>query len=441
VVARVRNRDVSREEFRRHLVKVAKAELDDPQTPSGSVFEFYRQEIVVAQEASRLGIVVTQQEYDARYAQLDAEVRRVSEGKETLDTVRRQQRHGVEEFRANLETLIKKERIAGHPSYLGDRLPKDDRERQAQVEVVFGELMKKARIERSGLPAGTVARINGRAITDVELGLVLEQRLGKADVLKSLNRLLLALLLDQEGLGMSEADVTRVLEADRPLWERQKEDATQPEIRSLSFDSFLQWRYGAPVAEMRASPYWRGLLALKERVRASITDDEVSRTWVEGAQTEWGPVVLVTDIAVSFQIPKAVTEPTVRRRTQEEARRTINDLARRLSSESGDAIVKEVQQAKDRGVVAEKRRVRFFENEMKLFDAVKDLPDGAWTPVVELLSEYHLMKREGMRPAQPLEVMRPIVREKLVGLRTNDWISKRMEEEVRIADEFRAPQR
>jgi hypothetical protein len=430
----VRARDVTREEFRRYLVQISIADLDDPRSPAGSVFDFYRQEVVVEQEASRLGIVVSAADYDARYAQLDAEVRRVSGGKDTLESVRRRQQTSAEEFRANLSTQIRKERIAGHPSYLGDRLPKDERDRQAQVEVVFGEVLKRARIERTGLPPGVVARINGRPITDVDLGFVLEQRLGDADVAKALERLCLRHLLDQEGLGLSEADVARVLEADRPLWERQKEDATQPEIRSLSFDSFLQWRYGVPVAEMRVSPYWRGLLALKERVRRGVTDDEVAAAWVRGAKTEWGPVILVTDIAVSFQIPKAVTEPSVRRRTQEEARRLANEVVRRLSQgEDGNAIVKEIQRKKEKGFVAEQSRLVDFENDIPLFAAVKDLPDGAWTGVVELLSEYHVMRRDGMRPAQPLEVLRPVIREKIVGRKTNEWILEHVRDEVQVA--------
>jgi hypothetical protein len=433
-VARVRARDVTREEFRRYLVQISIVDLDDPRSPAGSVFDFFRQELVVEQEASKLGIVVSAADYDARYAQLDAEVRRVSGGKETLDSVRRRQQTSVDEFKANLLTQIRKERIAGHPSWLGDRLPKDESARQAQVEVVFAEVLKRARVERTGLPAGVLARINGRPITEVELGQVLEQRLGDADVARALERLCLRHLLDQEGLGLTEADVSRVLEADRPLWERQKEDATQPEIRSLSFDSFLQWRYGVPVAEMRASPYWRGLLALKERVRKSVSDDDVAAAWVKGAKTEWGPVILVTDIAVSFQIPKAVTEPSVRRRTQEEARRIASEVSRRIGAgEDADAIVKEIQQKKEKGVVAEKTRLVDFENDIPLFAAVKDLPDGSWTGVVELMSEYHVMRRDGMRPALPLEVLRPVIREKIVGRKTNEWILDHVREEVQVA--------
>jgi hypothetical protein len=429
----VRARDVTREEFRRYLVQISRADLDDPRTPAGDVFEFFRTEVVIGQEAARLGIVVTASDYEARYAQLDAEVRRVSGGKETLDSIRRRRETSVEEFRTSLETQIRKERIAGHPTYLGDRLPKDEGQRQSQVDIVVGEVMKRARIERTGLPPGVVARINGRAITEEELGQILEKRLGEAEVREALQRLCLRHLLDQEGLALAAADVPRVLEADRPLWERQKEDATQPEIRSLSFDSFLQWRYGVPVAEMQASPYWRGLLALKERVRKGVTDDDVLAEWVKGAKTEWGPVVLVTDVAVSFQIPKAVTEP-VRRRTREEALRIVGELSRRLGAgDDGDALVKEVQQRKERGVVADLRRLRDFENDMLLFAAVKDLPDGRWTGVVELQSEFHVMRREGFRPAQTLEVLRPVVREKIVGRRTNEWITERMRDEVQVA--------
>lgn len=433
VVARVRDRDLTAADIRRYLVERAKKDLSDSGSPASTVLEAFIRETAARQELARLGIVVTEADYQTRYAEIDAEVRRRSNGEQTLEHIRRGQGVSREEFRANLMHAISRERIAAHPQWLGDKLPKDEKSRIAQAEIVMGEVMKRTKVERQGLPAGIVARVGGQDLTEDAYGVALSIYLADSDRKDALREQCIRILLEQEGLTMTPEDIERAIELDRPLWLRAREDATQPEIRTLGFESFVQLRYGATIEELKTNPYRRALLALRDRVRKTVTDDDVLVAWGRGSTTEWGPVILVTDIVISFQIPRAVTEP-VRRRPRDEALRLAKDYSRRLKAgENGDAIVKEIEALKERGRAAEPRRLRNFQNDVLLFDAARQLSQGQWSDVVELSSEFHLLRRDGDRPPGTFEEMKPVVREKIVSERMNAWIRERLLADVRLA--------
>lgn len=435
VAARVRNRDLTVEDVRSYLVQRAKKDWDDPKTPSGVVMEVMIRTKAAQLEALRLGIVVTEADYQAAYAEIDARVRKTTNGATTLETLRQQQGTSLEQFRANLMHELTKERIAAHKEWMGDKLPVDEQSRLVQAEVVMGEVMKRTPVVRTGLPAGVVARVGTTDLTEADYGLALSIHLSPSDRRSALLEQCKRSLLEQEGLTMTPADVDRVLELDKPLWLRAREDATQPELRTLAFESYVQVKYGATVEDLRASPFHRALLALRDRVRRTVTEDDVLVAWGRGSTTEWGPVILVTDIAVSFQIPKALTG-SVRRRTRDEALRIARDVARRLQAgEKGDAIVTEIDDRKERGVVAQPRRLLNFGNDLLLFDAAERLTQGAWSDIVELASEFHILRRDGDRRPGTFEEMKPIVREKLVAERASDWMNKALAEEVRLASD------
>ena len=319
VVARVRGRDLSAADFEARLVERLRPEIRVSDSSALGVLQLLIEETVVLQEAARLGIRVSTEDYDRRYAEIDIEVRNRFGGAKSLANVIQEQKMTPQEFRTRIEDQIRKERIAGHPTYLGTSLPKDPSQRLAQVEVVIKQLMKKTIVELDAMPVGIVAKIGGAPITVAAFGAALRARLAESEVRRHLQEICISTLLDQEGLTFTAADVDQELELDRPLYERMRREALSPEKRELPFDGFLQLRYNASIDELHASPYRRGLFALRRRLREGVTDDDVLKAWTQGSQGEYGASIVVTDILVSFQIPKAVSEPA-QRRTRDEAR-------------------------------------------------------------------------------------------------------------------------
>ena len=439
VVARAGTRDVPRAEFQRQLARALRPDFADPGSGAATVVAIVIAEEVVAQEAARLGIVVTPADVEARYKAFDAQLRAQSAKRgeaQTLEDVMKEAGKSREEFRLQLEDLVRKERIAAHPQYLGKGFPEEPNAQAAQIEVVVGELMKKAKVERDGLPAGTSLRVNGKPISDETLGAALEMRLSKSEVRRQLNEYCLTLLFGDEAKQITDAQVDEEIEAARPLWQRARDEALTPEMQTLDFETFLQMRFNAPMAELRSSPYRRGIFALRRRIRSQITKDDVLKAYASGARGEFGPSVLVTEIMTSFRASNTLTEP-VKRRARDDALRVIRGFERRLKGgEPPEAIEKEIKAAGDRGVVFERRLLLDRErgNDMQLFAAARALADGAWSEPIETMSEYTLLRRDRARPAPTLEAVRPIVRERLIDEQAMRWQQERLLHDIQTAE-------
>jgi hypothetical protein len=442
VVARVGDRDLSVGEFRLILAKRARAEMSDQNSGPFTVLQILIQETVVRQEAERLGIRVTSDDYGRRYDEIDRQVRERSGGAQTLADVVKLQRLSPEEFRARLEDVIRKERIASHPTNLGEGLPKDERAKLAQIEVVIGQVIQRAKVERDDLPPGIAARVGGEPITDAQFGKALQMRLAESEVRRHLQEHCLTLLLEHEGLGSTPAQVDAALEEDRPLWERMRVDAIDPQRQAISFDDFLLLLYGTNREELRSNPYRRGLFALRQRKAAEITEDDVRAAWVRGKATEYGPSVVATEVLLSFKIPNAVVEKAPRR-TREEALRLANDVLRRIrGGEPADAVLKEIREKKDPSFVVKRRAIMARENDRAaverdndrpLWDALATLQDGEWSAPIETLSEVHLVRRETLRPAPTYEEIKAVVRGRLVDEKAQSWLQDAMRDRVVLA--------
>lgn len=433
VVARVRGRDLTIADFEARLVARMLPELADPASSATGVFQILIEEMIVRQEAGRLGIHVSTEDYDRRYAQIDKQVRDQSGGERSLADVIREKKMTGPEFRARLEDVIRKERIAAHPTYLGDALPKDEGARVAQVEVVIKQILKKAVVEREGLPAGVVAKVSGVPMTVAAYGAALHSRLAESEIRRIVQETCMTMLLDEQGLSFTPADVDQELELDRPMYERMKLEAISPEKRSLAFEGFLQLRYGATLEELHTSAYRRGLFALRRRLRASVTEDDVMKAWTAGADGDYGPSVVVTDLLVGFQNPKAVVE-TARYRSEEEARRLIADYARRLAAgETSKAIEAEIKAKGDRSILVERRALIRKGNELLLYEAAMGVADGAWSAPLPVFSAMHIVRREAYRPPPKLEEVKAVVKQHVVDEKAQLWLQDRMRDDVVIA--------
>jgi hypothetical protein len=435
VIARVLGRDVTRAEFHRHLAQRLRVDLQDPKSPASTTLRMAIEEVVVAQEAARLGVAVTKADVDARYAEIDAAVRQKSNGETNLADLMKLQQTPIEEFRHNLFQLVSKERVASHPDHLGPDLPKDENARLAQIEVVTDQLMSRSRIERDGLPEGVVVRVNGQPIDDEAFGRALDLRTHTAPYLAEYVQ---ALLL--RDLALTEEAFDRALQKDRLVYERVRLLDPRPETQAVSFEEYLRARHGRGLDELRHDPYFRGLLALKERFRAEVTDDDVIKEWTAKAKSSYGPVLQVLDVVVSFRLPNAVFEP-VARRSKEEAQAIAAEYARRLRGADAEKALAEIRGRRtpegrpDRSVQAVHRALRNDETDGLLFEAASKVEDGQWTPPFETLSEVHVVRRDRLVPAPTFEQAKELVRHDLVVFRANRWLSDQLRDPtvVRIA--------
>jgi len=100
------------------------------------------EEYVIAQEADRLGISVTDAQLKERYQRIDSQVRDGSRGRRTIvDVVLQDMKTSVPEFKAGLRYTLLKERVALHSEHLGT-LPEDENARLVQMQVVIARLLR-----------------------------------------------------------------------------------------------------------------------------------------------------------------------------------------------------------------------------------------------------------------------------------------------------------
>jgi parvulin-like peptidyl-prolyl isomerase len=438
VVARVRGKDVLLRDFRRVLVERVRKDLADPRSGPSTVLQIVIEETVVRQEADRLGLSVSSDDYAARYRQLDQQTREKSRGEQSLADVIKAMGMPPEVFRTRVETMIRKDRIASHKSYLGDTLPKDENARLAQVDVVAGQLMQRAKLEREGLPAGVVARVNGADIGEERLGEELYLRLGESEVVRYLKEHCITLLLEAEGLTFTPEDVDAALKLERPVYEQMLEEAIDPNHRALSFDDFLLVRYGVPVAELKASAYRRGLFALRMKYWHKATDADVVKQYQGGADTEYGGSVVCTQFVFGFAGSKQVTAREARP-SREEALRRAQELLRRARTgakpESADALRAEIERTKPPSQAAFRKGLfkSIRSSDLPVFEAALALADRTWSEPVETMSEFHVLYREYGRPAPSFEKIRPLVRHHWVDQKARSFVEDALRDDVQLA--------
>ena len=106
------------------------------------------EEYVVAQEAARLGVSVTDAQLEERYQELDTHVREGSQGtRSVVDVILQDMKTSIPEFKEGLRHTMLKERVATHPEHLGT-LPENDNVRLAQMQVVIARLLREHPLPR-----------------------------------------------------------------------------------------------------------------------------------------------------------------------------------------------------------------------------------------------------------------------------------------------------
>jgi hypothetical protein len=442
------------------------------------------QERVVQQEATRLGVSVTEDEVRSAYDTLDRQVKDRTNGAKNLrDIVQREQKTSMQEFVNALRHELLKTKVAGHERYLGATLPKDPQQRIAQAEIVMGRLMDAAQVEYgwsnalqdspADLGPGVVARVNGQPIQVQEYGEQLMLRLPSDQVRDVIVEECKAVLTESVALSVEQMDA--VIAKERERWNRFREMTTQEAMRHLSYEDFVKMTYKLDLDDLKKDRYFRGLYGLISRYADVVepaepysdvngngaydpgepfTDkdgdgtwdpDEVRADYEENKDGLYGESILVSDIQIAFSPSKALV-PDRQGRDYREALRMANELLRRSATGiPWDQVVREVNARQiggrpDPTFRARRLRVRNTGNERILFERAKGMRDGDVSSPFETLSEVHVMRRESASPAPTFAEVEGMIRDSLAKRKAHKWLSDLLEDEKTVKIRWPLPE-
>ena len=189
-------------------------------------------------------------------------------------------------------------------------------------------------------------------------------------------------------------------------------------------------------------------------MRGQVTPAEVQEEFGKQKDTRFGAHILVTDIQISFAQQSGLLAGG---RTREQALRMARDVVRRQESgESFDRIAADVNKKQDRSFQA--KRIRLYKSgdrgsgaagkrgmtldrDAVLYKHAAPLRDGDITSPFETLSEVHVMRREGVRPARTAEEVRSYIVDLIARRKAREWINERIQDEKYVRLQWPLPQR
>jgi hypothetical protein len=418
------------------MVNRVRSELTEAGSGPLTILRQMIEERVIAQEARRLGLEVTEAEIDARFAALDREVRLTTNASRVLaDVVAKDMKITMAQFRDQLRHQMRKEEVAGHEKYLGKTLPKDEKARLGQVEIVTGEIHKKAKVryavavpmerEPATLPAGTIATVNDEPLATLDFGMELVRRLPSDRVRLVVDQECKAVLT--EGMALSEGDMDAEIERERENWNRWREMSREEAWRAISYDDRIRARYGVTLDEVKQDRFFRGYYGLIRSFRDRVSEEEVRREWEEKKETVWGQSIRVDDIQIGFLQKNALVAPRGSRELKDARKLAQEVLVQRETGVPFDQIMRSVNQRQDRSFAAASRRLRNTDDDRLLFDAAMAIKDGEVT-LVDTLAAVHVIRREGWVPAPGYDDVRHLIREGIAQRRAEEWLDERLKD-------------
>lgn len=421
-----------------HMLPRLRSERSGPR----AILEEIIEEMMVEQECERLGIAVTSADVDKKWEDLNAQIRRTSGGEQTLVDVIREQGSSTEEARARLLHVLRKERVAEHPSHLGKTLPSDDGLRLRQVTFVIDTLLRRSQIEY-GVPIvehverdpprppavlapGVVATVNGAPITTAHYGQQLVLRLPSDDVREILDQECKTALMVAEGVRLTDAELEQELAHLRELWPLERDFQQHVAWQTVTFSDRFQAEFKIREEDVFKHRYYRGLLGLVRRMRVEVTDADVAREFEDGRDTRYGAYLIVTDVKITFAQERSsfvATKVRSKREALELARQVAQSLARGIPFSK---IASDINNLRDPTYTATQVRLYNTDRDRLLYDYAAGMKDGDISSPVETLSEVHVLRREESRPARNPAEIRPILVERIARQKARSWLEEHL---------------
>jgi len=420
VVAIVGGRKLTFDGFCKAVAQQALAEVKRSMAGPRSVLEQLIEERMVHLECKRLGIVITQADVDRLWKDWDSRLRINSNGERTLLEMIKDQGTTRKEFVEQMWHILRKERIAKQPEYLGPRLPKSETARLNQIGIVIKKLREKTDVkygittldhvrqdvEPDVLPTGIVATINEVPVTEFEFGRALVMRLSGSKVREYLDTECKTAILSMQGIKISDAEFDAEIDRLRDLWPLQRELQREEIWSTVSFKDRFGADFKGGFEDVKKSRYPRGLIALVRRRRNEVTEEEIRAEFEKQRDTRFGEYILVSDIQITFAQSGGLL---VGGRTRKAALRLARDLVQRQEAgQPFEKICASVNAKKDRSMQA--KRLRLYKS------------------ATGELAEVHVLRREGLRPARTLEEVRPHIIEVIARRKARDWINEKVKD-------------
>lgn len=412
---------------------------------------------IVADEAARRGISVTDDEARAFADRQMGEVVRMRGGKnvdtdralwdETLDRILTETHTTRAELYRVARDYVLREKMARTDlgTKDGETLP------EHRMKLWQSALRRKSGVRYDGLPAGVLARVgDSRDIDRARFARELRVRL-PVEVVAGIRA---ELVLDaatrhavsRSGVSVTQADVDAQIARLREKFEK------NPRVQGtgVSFDSFLRQTFGIGEEELRHDPTFRSKVGLEHMLGREIDDARVRRHWDEN-RAAYGERALVRQVFVAAAeegSKYAEKLPSFREASDLALRAKVQILEKAGLLKGGDApanlgdIVTQV--AKQFETSAE-RRARAGEpvawtrqnvaGETALEAAVFDGEIGRIAGPVRSNVGYHVLYVEERRPAPGWDEVKVQVREDLLRMAVRNFqLALRADGDVVLAD-------
>lgn len=431
----------------------AEADLRRQRSGPRAVLEQLIEEIMVKLHCEKLGIRVSDAELQQLWNKLDTQVRQRSGGTRTLRDTITEQGTTLGEFRDQLRHIIRKERIASHPQYLGAKIPANEQAKLQQIGIVIATIRRKTKIEYgvfivehaqqnqrpADLGRDVIATVDGRPITKREFGRALVLRLPGGKVREYLDRECKTGLMTMQGIGLTAEQFEAEIEHLEKLWPLERELKRDEVWRTVAFKDRFGTQFGMTKDEAAQDRYAKGLLGLVRAMRDEVTEAEIRKEYESGKGGYYGAHILADLIEIGFSQKKGFA---VGGRTLLEARRLSGGFARRLArGEPWEKIATEINTRKDRTMRARTLRLTDTDADRVHFNEAKRLRDGDVSSPYETLAEVCVMRRVEPRPARKLEEIRPYLRELLARRKAREWITEKIQDEDWVQIRWPLPQR
>lgn len=455
VVAEVRGRKLTFDGFCIAATQQATREIKRSRSGPRAVLEQLIEELMVVQECRKLGIQVTKEDVDDLWREWDRKLRTTSGASRTLRDEIKDRGTTEREFVEQMWHIIRKERIAGHPKYLGKLLPADEQSRLNQIGIVIATVRKGTKVQYGiqtidhvqqkqkpdDLGPGVVAAVNGEPITSKQLGRALVIRLPGQKVREYLDKECKTALLSIKGVNPTDEELDAEVKHLRELWPLERELQRDEVWRTISFKDRFETQFNMTMEDVRKSRYSRGLLGLVRNMRPTVTDAEIKAEYEKQQDGRYGQHILVYDIEIQFAQKKGLMAnqglPSYR-----DARKIANKLSARLASgESFDKVANEVNMRRRAWIQAKRIRIYNADRDLTLRQQASRMRDGDVSSPFDSLSEVHVMKRVGLRPARTLAEVRPHIVETLARRKAREWIEEKLKDGAWVRLRWPLPER
>jgi parvulin-like peptidyl-prolyl isomerase len=250
----------------------------------------------------------------------------------------------------------------------------DDRQSSEESPAKQGDSSASGKNAKEGIPA-IVANVNTQRISRDELGRQCLRHYGKEALESMVNKRLIQIECRRQQVVVTRAEVDHEIER----------MAKQFRIPVEQWFKLIQKERNVTPEQYASTVIWP-TIALRKIAgeQVAVSQKEIKREF----ETQFGEQIRARLIAVSSQQKaealraKAVANP-----------KAFGDLAKEYSEDSNSASVK--------GIINPIRRHGSYE---EIEDAIFNIRDGEITPVIKAGGQYVILKREGVIPAQQIDI-------------------------------------